>query len=278
MPTYKTPDVYVEEISVFPPSVAEVETAIPAFIGYTEKAIRNAPNDLQLKPTKIYSLKDYENYYGYPKEDTLNIVVVSDGAGGLKVDSFQAPTLNYLMYYSIKMFFDNGGGQCYIISVGSYPSASDTITKPQLSALTKGLDALALEDEPTLIIIPEAVKLYPQTDYQTLVQAVLLQCNKLGDRFAIFDLYNGDQNLNETPSGSSQTYLLSNREYFGNNYLKYGAAYYPFLKTTMNFYVNDSGVASITVTSGGTGYNSDTTVSFTGGGGTVKPMFRLNLH
>ncbi len=38
--TYKTPDVYVEEISVFPPSVAEVATAIPAFIGYTEAAKR----------------------------------------------------------------------------------------------------------------------------------------------------------------------------------------------------------------------------------------------
>jgi len=35
---YKIPGVYVEEISLFPPSVAEVATAIPAFIGYTEKA------------------------------------------------------------------------------------------------------------------------------------------------------------------------------------------------------------------------------------------------
>ena len=34
---YKTPGVYVEEISTLPPSVAEVATAIPAFIGYTEK-------------------------------------------------------------------------------------------------------------------------------------------------------------------------------------------------------------------------------------------------
>ncbi len=33
MPTYKTPDVYVEEISKLPSSVAQVETAIPAFIG-----------------------------------------------------------------------------------------------------------------------------------------------------------------------------------------------------------------------------------------------------
>ncbi len=31
MPTYKTPGVYVEEISLRPPSVAEVATAVPAF-------------------------------------------------------------------------------------------------------------------------------------------------------------------------------------------------------------------------------------------------------
>ena len=37
MTIYKTPGVYVEEISTLPPSVAEVSTAIPAFFGYTEK-------------------------------------------------------------------------------------------------------------------------------------------------------------------------------------------------------------------------------------------------
>ena len=34
---YNTPGVYVEEISTLPPSVAEISTAIPAFLGYTEK-------------------------------------------------------------------------------------------------------------------------------------------------------------------------------------------------------------------------------------------------
>ena len=34
--TYKTPGVFVEEIPKLPPSVAQVETALPAFIGYTE--------------------------------------------------------------------------------------------------------------------------------------------------------------------------------------------------------------------------------------------------
>ncbi len=50
--TYKTPGVYVEEISLFPPSVAQVETAVPAFIGYTEKAFKNGESLLK-KPTRI---------------------------------------------------------------------------------------------------------------------------------------------------------------------------------------------------------------------------------
>ena len=44
MGPYSTPGVYIEEIVKFPPSVAQVETAIPAFIGNTEKAIRKDLN------------------------------------------------------------------------------------------------------------------------------------------------------------------------------------------------------------------------------------------
>src|SRR5581483_9393125 len=93
MSTYKSPDVYVEEISVFPPSVAEVETAIPAFIGYSETARRTADNDLLLKPTKIYSLKEFEAYYGFPKNDAIAVTVSDDGAGGFKVDAFTVNTV-----------------------------------------------------------------------------------------------------------------------------------------------------------------------------------------
>lgn len=54
---YKTPGVYVEEIAKFPPSVAQVETAIPAFIGYTEKGPKN-------EPTRISSMLEYETFLG----------------------------------------------------------------------------------------------------------------------------------------------------------------------------------------------------------------------
>ncbi|WP_310601235.1 phage tail sheath C-terminal domain-containing protein [Desulfobulbus sp.] len=238
MPTYKTPDVYVEEISVFPPSVAEVETAIPAFIGYTEIARKKTDDDLILKPTKIYSFKEYEQYYGAPEDDTIELVVVDDGQGGLKVSAFTEPTVQYLLAYSVKMFFDNGGGQCYIVSVGTYQDSptigltGDSSTEPtSMYGLRDGLDAVKLEDEPTLIVIPEAVRL-TSADYATLVQAVLLQCNTLGDRFGIFDLYGGAIELDAAT-------LATNRDYFGTSYLKYGAAYYPFVKTAMNFRVNE---------------------------------------
>ncbi|WP_437682250.1 phage tail sheath family protein [Sorangium sp. So ce131] len=266
MPTYRTPDVYVEEIPVFPPSVAEVGTAIPAFIGYTEKAARNQAHDLILKPTKIYSLKDYEALFGLPKADTIAISIASTGAapGGYTVTSFTEPTTSYLLYYAVKMFFDNGGAQCYIVSVGTYQStptftlAGDTGTAPATAyGLQDGLDAVKLEDEPTLIVIPEAVKL-SATDYQSLVQAVLLQCGGLRDRFAIFDLHGGGGALTDAELGTQ-------RGYFGTAHLKYGAAYYPFVRTTFNHYIAE--------TEGGGGPASN--VSVTVGAGSAVDLVSL---
>ena len=36
-----TPGVYIEEKSAFPSSAVQVATAVPAFVGYTEKALKN---------------------------------------------------------------------------------------------------------------------------------------------------------------------------------------------------------------------------------------------
>ena len=63
MAAYKTPGVYVEEIVKFPPSVAQVETAIPAFIGYTQKATKKEVGDLSGKPTRITSMLEYETFF-----------------------------------------------------------------------------------------------------------------------------------------------------------------------------------------------------------------------
>ncbi|NEP07675.1 MAG: hypothetical protein F6K34_24510 [Okeania sp. SIO4D6] len=88
MVTYKTPNVYVEEISTIPPSVAEVSTGIPAFIGYTEKAEKDG-EDLTNVPTRISSILDYETLFGKAEESSFD-VTTKDGELGLLV----IPTLN----------------------------------------------------------------------------------------------------------------------------------------------------------------------------------------
>jgi uncharacterized protein len=265
-PTYKTPDVYVEEISVFPPSVAEVETAVPAFIGYTQKATRTVTDDLILRPTKIYSLKEYEDTFGFAHDETVTMTVTGDVAAGFQVTAFTVAAvtpsdnfvLKYLLYYAVKMYFDNGGGQCYIVSVGLYQSTPTTDLKgsePDLASniaaetnfgLQDGLDVLAMEDEPTLIVIPEAASLTGAA-YGTLVQAVLAQCGKLGDRFGIFDAYRGTRGQNLDSDMKVDNVTLSNaeatRNAFGMQNLKYGAVYYPFVRTSLNYFASEANVS-----------------------------------
>jgi uncharacterized protein len=246
MATYRTPDVYVEEISLLPPSVAEVGTAIPAFIGYTQTAMRGNQS-LANKPTKIYSLKEYEALFGMPPADAVTVTLKEVREGGTNTGTLQGYTAtgftpadgslpSFLLYWAVKMYFDNGGAQCYVVSVGApYPAAV------LASDLERGLDALELEDEPTLIVVPEAIKLGTSA-YGAAVQAVLLQCGDLKDRFAIIDVRGGNTVTTDVVADVDAV-----RGLWGTNNLKYGAAYYPFVKTSMNFYVDET-ASNVTVT------------------------------
>ena len=60
---HKTPGVYIQELNAFPNSVVEVATAVPAFIGYTEKAVRGNKSLTNI-PTRISSLREYTDYFG----------------------------------------------------------------------------------------------------------------------------------------------------------------------------------------------------------------------
>ncbi|MEY2497307.1 MAG: uncharacterized protein QOD12_863 [Verrucomicrobiota bacterium] len=246
MPTYKTPDVYVEEISVFPPSVAEVATAVPAFIGYTEKAKLVAADDLLLVPKKIYSLKEFENLYGFPSPDVINVAVESVKDENNVVVDFKAgvvtePAVKYLLYFAVKMYFANGGGKCYIVSAGNYADAIALTSAAGAKGLQSALDQVALEDEPTLLVIPEATQLPTLPNYKTLSQAMLDQCGTLRDRFAVLDVFNGDKKLDDKIG--AKTVVDANRDAWGDS-LKYGAAYYPFLTTTMNFWMVEDTVTA----------------------------------
>jgi len=146
---YKTPGVYVEEHEKFPPSVAQVETAIPAFIGYTAEGPKN-------KPTRITSMLEYEQLFGKANPETF-AVAFKDGVA----TATQTKVSDFKMYYAMQMYFANGGGPCYIVSVGYYADQVSVGTSTTQGTLLYGLELLKKEDEPTLIVFPDLQGLVP---------------------------------------------------------------------------------------------------------------------
>jgi uncharacterized protein len=220
MATYKTPGVYVEEISTFPPSVAQVSTAVPAFIGYTERGGRQV--------ARINTLLEYETLFGRAQPSTFTAKVQVDPQ--TKVATFAslerdvvANASVFLMYYCLSMYFRNGGGTCYIISIGDYGDYKKDNRKTPVDDFLEGLAELEKEDEPTLILLTDAINL--GADYYTICQAALAQCAKLGDRFAILDV----------PDADTLNNFKNFREGVGSESLLYGAAYYPYLQTSLTY-------------------------------------------
>src|SRR2546425_13335754 len=70
---YKTPGVYVEEIDAFPPSIVGVETAVPVFTGYTEKAEKNG-RQVKLQPIRIGSMVEYSAVFGGAFEPLFKVI------------------------------------------------------------------------------------------------------------------------------------------------------------------------------------------------------------
>lgn len=252
MGQYKTPGVYIVEKSAFPNSVVEVATAVPAFIGYTEKA-NNKGKSLLNKAWRISSMSEFISFFGGSpkaqyqisdvappataekkdadaeaapdKGDKKNIVpavaVESDFSNDDKEYTLGLQGSRYFLYHSMMLFFQNGGGACYVISVGSY---ADTIEQPKLKA---GIDVLLKEQEPTMVVIPDAMSL-AEPDCIGLQQAALSHCGQvMKNRFAILDVFDGYKEAQD--SGC----IAKFRNDLGTNSLDFAAAYYPWLNTSI---------------------------------------------
>lgn len=227
MAQYQTPGVYVEEISKFPPSVAGVATAIPAFIGYT----KSQPKNGNLNPVKVSSLLDFESKFG-------------EGPSYANKDC--------VLYDSMRLFYDNGGGECYVVSVGKHEDTKNKDNYP------KAIDALEKVDEVTLVLFPDAAKLFSVSDLGNIQKKALEHCAKMGDRFAILDISLKEDDSQDTSAQNNtnkkegnnedeikedevtkQKVVLSSEDLceqfrynIGINDLSYGAAYYPYVITS----------------------------------------------
>ncbi len=93
MPTYTAPGVYVEEVVSSQKVLAAAPTAIAAFVGFTEKAPIDDPNDPEgLAPRLITSWMQFEKLFG----------------------SF---TPNAILPLSVYGYFANGGSLAYVVRV-----------------------------------------------------------------------------------------------------------------------------------------------------------------
>jgi uncharacterized protein len=260
---YKTPGVYVREETAFPPSVIGVQTAIPAFIGYTEKAsISGKP--VFRKAIPIGSMVEFEAVFGKDFPTQFDVVHLTDdedekliaaGDYDFKVydpkDSKEKyyqlnPTTasEFNLYNSMRLFYANGGGDCYVVSVGPYEEGA-TISK---EALLEGLNVIKEQVGPTMLVIPDAV-LLPSTggadepwvsqNFKDVAEAMLRQCEELQDRVAVLDVY-GTQAIKNpkipppaTGGSKLDAVIKQFRADIDGLPRNYGMAYFPFLETTV---------------------------------------------
>ncbi len=235
--TLRTPGVYIDEIKKFPPSIAAVETAIPAFIGYTQKALKRGEN-LTLKPTRISSMLEYEEFFGSTQqEQNLEVRLQQSPTGRLQfVADFdwsdgKGPS-KHLLYYAMQQFYANGGGPCYIVSVGTFLEFGTTISVP--TPFETALDELEKFDEPTLIVIPEGQSMDHGTYFQVISKAIN-QCVELGDRFVIMDVQHSGRDLQTAGEIKEVADEFRDLLQGGGDTLKYGAAYFPNIRSTFNY-------------------------------------------
>ena len=231
MGEYKTPGVYIKEKNAFPNSVVEAETAIPVFIGLTQKA-QDGTESLLMKPVKISSMTEYAKYFGdapamefvlsvidkKEKDETLLIYDTTKNAG-LKA------TLKgnlYTLYYQMVLFFANGGGTCYVVSMGDYTKKlSDVYTAVNKEAVFSNLKKV---QDITMLVVPEAVNV---DECMNIYSDILGHCEEK-NRFAILDI----------PLKDAEGVVLSDpveafRNTIGANHLSFAAAYYPWLETSV---------------------------------------------
>ena len=347
--TMKTPGVYIQELDAFGNSVVPVPTAVPAFIGYTEKTSYKGKSLLN-KAVRVTSLKDFTDIFGSnPPEVKYNLTaallperlvelqtevdgtaktlaaadaVVTEAGEDVTDEQTAAATkakaendeaianldaaktntnikalldaqaaidglgegeepsddqlkalgdaqsvfaneiknadfvdhgyayslaqksINFRMYSAMKFFYENGGANCFVMTVGGYDYSQSSIS--DTTALTDAITLLEKEQEPTMLVIPDAVEVfdagvtdtnldnYYEQRYKnaySLQNAMINHCGSMMSRIAILDIPGG-----YIPPGVSVTSVQQFRTSVSpenQKFNSYAAAYYPWLNTTV---------------------------------------------
>ena len=271
----KTPGVYVTEFPSFPPSIVGVATAVPIFIGYTQTAVDpSSKKQLYLQAVSLSSMADYYSYFGYGFDAqgvveaaatpgdydfqasssdgttaTTNAYQVGTSSTTAGVVSF---TPQFNLYAAMQLFFANGGGNCFVISVNNYWGQKSVTPTPNQPAapiskddLLAGLAVSNVTRGGTMLVVPDAcllvqatttngVTTYTYPDYQPVAYEMLRQSAVLQDRVAILDMPGA-----LVPANWSVTGMAAEADAFyaaisaASAYFSYGAAYGPALESSL---------------------------------------------
>lgn len=254
MGEYKTPGVYIKEKNAFGNSIVEVETAVPVFIGLTEVAL-DGTSSLLNKPVRISSMTEYNTYFG--GAPTPQFMLSSEDIKADDKDKFlfgfpdneketalkcKVPEHIYTLYYHMVLFFANGGGTCYVVSLGGYNAdfyKSYSANKDTVFANIKK------EQDITMVVVPEAVNSANCMNVYTDLLKELCDKQKY---FALLDVPMKAGAKTEDISDSFGTGI-------GTTNLQYAAAYYPWLETSV---LSDADIDSRVLV---WNYNAETTPS-----------------
>ena len=241
----RMPGVYTQEIPTLPPSVALVPTAVPVFIGFTEKHLKEG-EDVSGKPVRIKSMRNYEDWFGTAPNETIKVTVDDRSKLGRPIDVTIDKALDTgvkrRMYYALKLYFLNGGGPAYIISIGKYPQPAPPAgggapPSSDKDLTINGIDAAKKAKEITILVLPDAVGL-TDGEYGDVLKAALAHCQKMINRVTVIDVKDKDDTGKQVDENDEVNIHFRAHLPSDINQKKYGAAYYPFLKTTLSYQYN----------------------------------------
>lgn len=228
-----TPGVYVEEVSTLPSSVVPVPTAIPVFIGYTDhvEVDGNLITSFPTNPIRVESFMEFQNIFGGAISETYDVTLSGPDVDLSVKSTTSNPSSNifndFRLFYNMQMYFANGGGPCYVISVGDY---SSPIPVGDPSDLSDAIELAEQVDEITLVVVPDAMSgAFDNDDRRVIYDAMLAHCAKMQDRFSLFDVLDNSSNTIVQDADAFRNDAV------GANHLNYGAAYYPSFNSAINF-------------------------------------------
>jgi len=189
------PGVVITEKNLSAPRT-ETRSAVPIFIGYTEKG---AGYTLQA----VDDFNEYQEIFGGAPH------VINEGSSV------------GILYYSMKHYFDNEGSGGFVLSLGTYDTVLNmngaqllvALSDPRIGAAIAGQPKITLIAFPDMVLLPDGEPYLWQRAWQLLLN--LCQC-----RSGLFALL-------ETPdSPDNAVNCVSN---FTGTYREWGAAYWPRL-------------------------------------------------